>query len=154
MHAKGLHTCMICRDAHARFYKIAELNVQVACRAHQMKRSASPSQMYTAPSHCRSGPAQIPLPVTIFCRPTCVIWCCTSGLANGKHWLSVQVPWYTILGNHDYGDKCYDEQPGCYPTGDLYYSPNHQVRLRTFFLFQAHCRDFLLRSASSGAVSA
>ncbi|EIE18858.1 Metallo-dependent phosphatase, partial [Coccomyxa subellipsoidea C-169] len=32
---------------------------------------------------------------------------------------SLQVPWYTILGNHDYGDKCYDEQPGCYPTGDL-----------------------------------
>lgn len=41
--------------------------------------------------------------------------------------ISLQVPWYAILGNHDYGDKCYDEEPGCYPTGDLFYSPNHQM---------------------------
>ena len=33
-----------------------------------------------------------------------------------------------ILGNHDYGDKCYDEPPGCYVYGgDTFYSPLHQV---------------------------
>ena len=35
---------------------------------------------------------------------------------------------YVILGNHDYGDKCYDEPPGCYAySGDTFYSPLHQV---------------------------
>ena len=35
---------------------------------------------------------------------------------------------YAILGNHDYGDKCYDEPPGCYVySGDSFYSPLHQV---------------------------
>ena len=35
---------------------------------------------------------------------------------------------YVILGNHDYGDKCYDEPPGCYVYGgESFYSPLHQV---------------------------
>ena len=42
--------------------------------------------------------------------------------------LPVHLCRYVILGNHDYGDKCYDEPPGCYIYGgDAFYSPLHQV---------------------------
>ena len=44
------------------------------------------------------------------------------------HVLPVHLYRYVILGNHDYGDKCYDEPPGCYVYGgDAFYSPLHQV---------------------------
>ena len=45
---------------------------------------------------------------------------------------SLQVPWYNVLGNHDYGDGAprEDALPGhCGPTNQgCYFSPVHQVR--------------------------
>ncbi|KAK9826179.1 hypothetical protein WJX81_004719 [Elliptochloris bilobata] len=42
----------------------------------------------------------------------------------------LQVPWYAVLGNHDYGDNCdhaESEPPGCSTAGREFYSPLHQL---------------------------
>lgn len=54
---------------------------------------------------------------------------------------SLQVPWYNVLGNHDYGDGAPpgDALPSdCAPTDQgCYFSPVHQVRSQT--PHQAQC---------------
>ena len=86
-----------------------------------------------SPCRFRGEPGLLPLRtggtrVSQVLMNACVLLRCNGVVFLEYGLISGALHRYVILGNHDYGDKCYDEPPGCYVYGgDTFYSPLHQV---------------------------